>query len=169
MIALAVRGAPFNAEERAALLAYCRSDVEALSRLFPTMAPDLGEVEWVLWRGRYTVAVASMQDVGVPIDVPTWQALVERWPAIQRRLIERVDPKYGVYEGTTFKQSLFERYLDNEGIEWERTACGRLCTKREYFRDMALAFDQLDELYDLKCTLDRMKLNDLAVVLLCQS
>ena len=163
MIALAGRGAPFTAEERAALIAYCRSDVEALSRLFPAMAPDLGETEWVLWRGRYTISVASMQDTGVPIDTATRQALADHWPAIQCRLVDNGNREYGVYDGTTFKQELFEKYLQKEGIEWERTACGRLCTKREYFRDRASIFEQLKNLYDLKCTLDSMKLNDLAV------
>lgn len=41
MRALAMRGGPWTADERAALLAYCESDVIAMKELLPHMVPSL--------------------------------------------------------------------------------------------------------------------------------
>jgi hypothetical protein len=41
MRAIAIRGAPFTEAERIALLDYCESDVDALRRLLPAMAPRI--------------------------------------------------------------------------------------------------------------------------------
>src|SRR4051812_32059328 len=38
---LAIRGGPWTAEEREALMAYCESDVVALAKLLPAMLPEL--------------------------------------------------------------------------------------------------------------------------------
>ena len=57
---LAIRGGPWKPEEKAALLVYCESDVVALERLLPKMAPTL-DVERALLRGRYMTAAARME------------------------------------------------------------------------------------------------------------
>src|SRR5215472_17162439 len=41
MIELILRGPPWTAEERTAILDYCQSDVEALRRLLPAMLPHI--------------------------------------------------------------------------------------------------------------------------------
>jgi len=96
---LALRGDPYSASERGALLAYCESDVDALTRLLPVMLPRI-DLPRALLRGRYMAAVARMEWQGVPVDVPTLESLRENWDAIKGRLVERVDASYGVYVPT---------------------------------------------------------------------
>jgi len=103
MRALAMRGGPYDATERQSLLDYCQTDVEALARLLPAMAPAIN-VDHALMRGRYIKAVATMEHHGIPIDTNRWALLQENWDAIQGRLIEAVDADYGVYEPATTAQ-----------------------------------------------------------------
>ena len=75
---LAIRGGPFTADERKALLDYCAEDVYALERLLPRMLPRI-DLPRALLRGRYGWAVASMEHRGIPIDVPMFEHLRARW------------------------------------------------------------------------------------------
>src|SRR5262249_56836779 len=49
---LVLRGGPWSDEERTAILEYCMSDVDALARLLPAMAPRI-DLPRALLRGRY--------------------------------------------------------------------------------------------------------------------
>ncbi len=77
---LAKRGGPFTAGERAALLDYCETDVDALARLFPKMVPHT-DIPRALLRGRYMAAAAQIERNGVPIDTTTLTRLRENWEA----------------------------------------------------------------------------------------
>ena len=159
---LAMRGGPFTAGERAALLDYCETDVEALARLFPKM---LSHIDWprALMRGRYMAAAAHIERNGVPIDTKTLTRLRENWDRIQDRLIASIDAQYGVYEGRTFKLERFERYLTANKIPWPRLPSGQLDMKDDTFREMARAYPCLMPLRELRTSLSQMRLNDLAV------
>src|SRR5262249_8147392 len=58
MRALVLRGGPWNGGEPAAILDYCMSDVDALARLLPAMAPQI-DLARALLRGRYMAAAAK--------------------------------------------------------------------------------------------------------------
>jgi DNA polymerase I len=100
---LAIRGGPWTSQERAELLDYCQSDVDALGRLFHAMGPRL-DLPRALLRGRYMGAAALMEWHGVPIDVPALTRLREHWGAIQSRLIEATPAARELYDGLTFKR-----------------------------------------------------------------
>jgi DNA polymerase I len=93
---LALRGGPHNAAERAALLAYCQTDVDALVRLLDAMAADL-DLPRALLRGRYMAAAARIESVGVPIDVEVFGRLTGQWDRVKARVVREVDREYGVY------------------------------------------------------------------------
>jgi len=120
---LAMRGAPFTADEREALLDYCATDVEALDRLFPKMLAHT-DLPRALLRGRYMAAAAHIERNGVPIDTTTLTRLRENWGGIQEGLIAAIDQDYGVYDGRTFKLARFERYLAAHKIPWPRLLSG---------------------------------------------
>ena len=107
-------------------------------------------------------AVAAMEWNGVPINRVV-HALRENWEPIQDRLILRIDPDYGVYEGRTFKTNLFERYLVRNSLPWPRLPSGRLNLEDDTFREMAKVFPALNPLRELRHALSEMRLNDLAV------
>jgi len=159
---LAMRGGPFTADEQAALLDYCESDVVALARLFPKM---LSHIDWprALLRGRYMAAAAHIERNGVPVDTKMLVRLRENWDEIQDALIAAIDKDFGLYDGRTFKLGLFERYLASNKIPWPRLPSGRLDLSDNTFREMARAHPCLMPLRELRTSLSQMRLNDLAV------
>jgi hypothetical protein len=105
---LAIRGGPYSAGERLALLDYCQTDVDALARLLPPMLPRIvpaalgargrhKALGQALLRGRYTAAVARMEWNGVPLDAGALARLRDGWEPIKGRLISAVDREYGVF------------------------------------------------------------------------
>jgi hypothetical protein len=67
MRALALRGGPWSAEERASLLNYCESDVISLRKLLGAMQSRI-DFPRALLRGRFMKAAASIEWTGVPIN-----------------------------------------------------------------------------------------------------
>lgn len=133
---LALRGGPYNDDERRALLDYCASDVTALAKLLPRMMPTL-DLPRALLRGRYMAAAARMEYRGVPIDVHVLERLRTYRAALQTRLVERIDVDYGVYDGLTFKLDRFAAWLTRTRIPWPQLASGRLALDDDTFREMA--------------------------------
>ena len=163
--ALIMRGGPWSAEERQAILDYCESDVLALERLLPPML-RAGHIDLprALLRGRYMAAVARMEHNGVPIDIGVLEKLRLYWRIIQDRLIADVDARYGVFEGRTFKTDRFAAWLAKAGIPWPRLESGRLDLSDDAFGQMALAYPTIvAPLRELRTTLAELRLNDLVV------
>lgn len=162
MRALAMRGGPYSAEERVALLAYCESDVVGLERLLGAL---WARIDWgrALLRGRYMVAAARIEWVGVPLDMPMLEQLREQWVGIQDALIARIDGAFDVYDGRTFKTDRFAEYLARAGIPWPRLASGALALDDDTFREMARHHPALQPLRELRVSLGQMRLSDLAV------
>ena len=78
---LALRGGSYTTAEQLALLGYCQTDVDALIALLPEMASKIS-IDHALIRGRYTQAVARMESVGVPVDLPLLERLRANWESI---------------------------------------------------------------------------------------
>ncbi len=162
MRALAIRGGPYTADERAALLDYCATDVYALARLLPAMLPRI-DLPRALLRGRYMKAAAAMEHNGVPIDTAALAQLRDRWGSIQERLIQRIDADYGVFEGRTFKLDRWAQYLAAHNIAWPRLPSGQLAMDDDCFREMARAHPAIAPIRELRHALSQMRLADLAV------
>lgn len=159
---LAIRGGPFTNAERAALLDYCQQDVDALARLLPKMLPHL-DLPRALLRGRYMVAAARMEAVGVPINTKAHQTLAESWEQIQDRLIGRIDADYHVYDGKTFRTKRFAAFLAVNNIPWPQLPSGALALDDDTFREMARSYPGVASLRELRRSLSQLRLSDLAV------
>jgi hypothetical protein len=144
------------------ILNYCESDVMALKRLLPVMWPNV-DLPRALLRGRYMAAAAAMEDVGVPIDVPTLDRLRNSWTGMQDQLIADIDANYGVYDGRTFKHGRFANWLSRNGIPWPYLDSGKLDLEDETFRQQAKAYPAVSPLRELRSALSELRLNDLAV------
>ena len=162
-----MRGGPWISTRARRILDYCQTDVDPLGALLERMLPGIqarpNGFGQALLRGRYMAAVARMERTGVPIDVEMLERLRGNWGRIKGDLIAAIDKDYGVFEGTTFKAGLFAGYLVDNGIDWPRTATGRLALDRETFRDMAKRYPQLEPLKELRHTLSELRLEKLAV------
>jgi hypothetical protein len=159
---LVLRGGPYTQQQIAGILDYCESDVRALARLLPAMAPHIN-LPRALVRGRYMKAAARMEFAGVPIDVPELKKLRASWDGIKAELITEIDQDYGVYDGIRFKQDRFAEYLERNNISWPKTPTGRLQLADKTFRQKAKAYPALPPLRELRASLSELKLNDLQV------
>lgn len=159
---LALRGGPWTAEERSALLEYCESDVVALAKLLPALLPQLS-LPHALLRGRYMNAAARMEHLGVPIDVRGLAKLREHWCHLQEELIRRIDATFKVYEGRTFKRDRFAQWLAASNIPWPRLESGALALDDDTFKAMAKSYPVIEPLRELRVALSEMKLEELAV------
>ena len=159
---LAMRGEPFTVDEQHALLDYCQDDVDALFRLLPIMLPQI-DVPRALFRGRYMVAVARIERNGIPVDMESMRRFRAAWDTIQSQLIERIDQYYGVYEGRTFKAEKWSAWLATKGIPWPRLESGALALDDETFRSIAKIYPDVAPIRELRTSLSKLRLHDLAV------
>ncbi len=160
---LVMSGGPWDIEERAAILDYCLSDVEALEKLFPVIVPRL-DLKRALFRGQYMVASARMEYFGIPIDVPLYDRLLTHWDHIQEQLIERINwDFYCVFDGKRFKSKVWSWYLVRNGIAWPRTPSGRLDLKAETFESMLRLHPQIEPIYNVRNTLGKFRLRNITV------
>jgi len=163
---LIMAGGEYTAQQRADILDYCQTDVDATAQLYAAMASMFGEpqkLEHALLRGRYTRAVAWMEHAGIPIDMVMLDRLRQNWGAIRDKLIGRIDADYGVYEGRTFKAAKFVDYVASHGIDWPTTPTGRPCLDDDTFSEQCKTHPRLRPLKELRSALGQMRLNDLAV------
>jgi hypothetical protein len=163
MIARILAGPPYSERDRADILDYCQSDVDALEQLLPRMLPQIVSLDHALHRGRYLWPIAQMEMRGIPLDAHTLGRIKYWWDAIKLDLIGRVDTSYGVFEGTTFKIKLFEQYCTREGINWPRLPSGQLDTDKQTFREMGRLHPKIEPLRELKSSLAELRLNQLKV------
>jgi hypothetical protein len=159
---LAMRGGPWTEQERTDLLEYCESDVKQLPAFFERILPRV-DIRYSLVRGDYMKSVAQMEFNGIPIDVKTLRIIRENWENIIDQLISEVDQHYGVYEGRTFKMKKFEEWLSERKITWPRLESGQIDLKTDTFKEMAKAYPEILPLKELRSSLGRLRLNDLAV------
>lgn len=162
MRSLALRGGEYSDAERAALLDYCEGDVAALKKLLSRMRDDI-DLPRALLRGRYMVAAARIEANGVPVDVPLFERMRDRWHAIQDQLIARIDADYGVFDGRTFKAERWVGWLGANGIPWPRLPSGALALDDDTFREMARAHPAIAPVRELRVSLSQMRLSELAV------
>ena len=168
MRGLAMRGGPYSADERAALLAYCECDVDALARLLEPLCAVAGLTDprtfgQALLRGRFMVAAAAVEAAGVPIDVDLLARLRNNWAAIKRGLVAAVDAEFNVYNGEFFVAHRFEDYCVSEGIPWPRLESGALALDDDTFKERARAYPQVEPLRQLRHALGQLRLEDLAI------
>jgi DNA polymerase-1 len=159
---LAMRGGPYTEEEKRALLDYCQSDVDALERLFLKIASGL-DVPRAILRGRSMKAAARIEATGIPIDTEAYDSLQENWESIQLKLIKRIDVAYGVFDGLTFREQAWKKWLEASQIPWPRLASGRLALDDDTFKTMANIYPAVAPIRELRASLSEMRLSDLAV------
>lgn len=159
---LALRGGPWTAHERRALLDYCEADVRAIEKLFKRMLDDI-DVPRALLRGRYMVAAARMEHIGVPIDTASLMTLRENWERIKGKVVERVDPAHEIYDRTTFKVDRFGEWIRRRAMPWPRLPSGQIRLDDETFRNMALLYPEVVPIREVRESLSQLRLANLQV------
>ena len=159
---MALRGGPYSDAEKDQLVDYCEGDVRSLALLLDRMETSV-DLPQALLRGRYMTAAARVERNGIPVDLELFRRLKGSWESLKGELVGEVDRDYGVYEGTSFRAGLFMDYLSRRGIRWPLLESGSPALDEVTFRDMALRHPGLEPLRQLKATLSKLRLKDLAV------
>jgi DNA polymerase-1 len=170
---LVLRGGPWTPGERQEILDYCETDVTPLFRLTECLLQDdccgaplrsdprgLGQA---LLRGRFSLSVARMQHVGIPIDNELLDRVLDNWDRIKLAIIAELDADFGVYEGEHFRNERFLACMDRLGIPWPRTTTGLPVLEKETFKDMVRRHPGIAPLHDLRQRLGDLRLENLRV------
>jgi DNA polymerase-1 len=161
-----LQGPPFSAVEREQILDYCEDDVRALMRLIPRLAPTIRSLPQALARGDYTWLLALQERRGIPTNLPQLEGIRARWDPIRCELVHEKD-HYGCYEIENgvphWRSQRFADYVKRCGMAWPTYADGKLDEREQTFRDMAGRYPEVESLRDLRYTLSKLRLNDLAV------
>ncbi len=148
--------------EQKAILDYCATDVDAGEALLPVMLPSI-DLPAALYRARYMAAVACMEQIGVPVDAPLYRRMTSDWERLKLALIRDVDVNYGVYEEKHFRTNRFADYLARQNINDWPVKSGNLVLDRDTFRSQAQIRPQLEQLRQLRTTLNELRLTDLRI------
>lgn len=159
---LVLRGGPYTKDEREAIIAYCESDVRALERLLPHVAPRVRPAHALL-RGRFMRTAAVIERNGIPVDAEVFSTLKERWPGLKQDLIERLDADFGVFENGAFKAKRWLRWTQTNGITWPRLASGSPALDDDTFREMATLHSEIQPMRQLRRNLTKLRVTDLTV------
>jgi DNA polymerase I len=163
-----VQGPPYTPEERSAILNYCEEDTRALARLVPHIIPTVRSLPHALFRGKFQWAIAKQEHRGLPVDLPTLTRLRTQWNAIRCDLVIEKDHA-GIYEivdgRAHWRRQEFANYLQRTGLApiWPRLPSGAFDETDEAFKEMEGRYPQIKELRQLRYTLSKLKINDLAI------
>jgi hypothetical protein len=159
---MVLRGGPWTAEERAGVLDYCWSDVDALQRLLPVM--PVSNFGHSLIHGSYMRADAWMRHRGIPIDRLLFDDFIAFWGELRQELINDLNSRFPFFEGASFRHKLLKQWVVSHGIRfWPLTPTGQLKTDAETLRAMAQRCPPVAEFCHSKITLDQLKTFELSV------
>jgi DNA polymerase-1 len=162
-----MQGPPFSSDERAAILAYCEDDVRALVRLVRHIVPTIRSLPHAMARSSFMWVTAQQERRGIPLDRSRLDPVKAQWGALQTDLVLEKDRAYGCYEIENGKphwgKARFASYVKRHGMAWPTHDDGSLDEREQTFRDMAGRYPQIETLRELRYSLSKLRLNDLAV------
>jgi hypothetical protein len=155
---LAARGGPYTEQQQSSLLDYNEQDVRALEQLFLAMLLR-GRIDLprALLRGRYMLEVAKTEHNGIPVNGQELQTLADNWDVLRMALVRETNRDYGVWEGLTFRESRWEKWVLDHGLFWPRLKSGRLSLHRDTFRKMAERYPEVEPVRALRGLLSQLR------------
>jgi DNA polymerase I len=162
-----IAGPPFTTDERREIVAYCRTDVEALARLVAHIVPTIRSLRHALFRAEFMWAAAQQERRGVPLDLALLTRIQKYWDAIRTDLVIAMDRPFGVYEILDgiphWRKERFAAYVRRHHVPWPTYADGTLDETADTFKDMARAYQHLEPLREIRASMSKLRLNGLQV------
>jgi DNA polymerase-1 len=135
---------------------YNLSDADGTLGIGLKLEPEI-DMPRALFRGRYDQVCGVIEHNGVPLDAVWWERFSQVREPLLLRLVQKLD-RFQIYDGLTFKQKRFARFLAAARIPWEPTESGkRLLLEDTYFRDQAEIWPILKHLHALRTTISKLK------------
>lgn len=179
MIELILSKTEFTDEEFADITAYCWTDVTPLPDLHDHIVgfhqvnrSSLWEQSHAIYRAEYSKAssILAHRSKGLPVDETWLKSIFDNRIAIRMTLAQKANEEYGPIYAFNHKTGDYsfsylglQRYLETQpwGLEWERTASGRLRTDRTYVDDLVKKFPNARLLRWVQDGLAQLKSDDL--------
>ena len=163
-----LQGPPFDAQEQRDILDYCEDDVRALARLLPHIIPTIRPpLSHALFRAKFQWATAQQERRGIPLDGALLARLRDQWQNIRLDLVTELDRPFGCYEVVDgvphWRKHRFADYVRQHRMSWPTHENGTLDETDQTFREMAGKYPQIEPLRELRYSLSKLRLNDLAV------
>ena len=151
----------YTAEQWRAIEAYNRAD--GLDGTVPLLGAMAGSIDLprALHRGRYMMAVAMQERLGLPIHVEYLARLLENWESLQRFYITR-DDTFGLYDGLSFREQRLWDLIEARHWDWPHTEHGRPGLKRKTLSQQARRYPELKPLVRLRDTIAELRIGKLA-------
>jgi DNA polymerase-1 len=162
-----LQGPPFSAQERLDILDYCESDVHALARLIPHITPTIRSLPHAMMRADFMWALAHQERRGVPLDLPLVTRIRNHWDGMRTDLVSELDLPFGCYEIVDgmahWRKERFAAYVRRKGMSWPAYEDGTLDERDATFREMEGKYPEIGPLRELRYSISKLRLNDLAV------
>jgi DNA polymerase I len=163
-----IQGPPFSADERETILQYCEEDVRALALLVQHIVPTIRSLPHALGRAKFMWTVARQERRGIPLDLPRLTSLREQFDGMQGELVREMDTPFGIYEFDKdgkphWRKQRFADYVKRNRMSWVTYADGSLDERDQTFREMEGRYPQVGPLRELRYSISKLRLNDLAV------
>ena len=162
-----LQGQPFSAQERQDIINYCEDDTRALARLLPHVATTIRSLPHAMLRAKFQWAMAQQERRGVPIDGAMLRRIRQHWYGMQVDLVTELDRPFGCYEVVDgvahWRKENFADLIRRNGMSWPQLESGKYDETDQTFREMATRYPALEPLRELRYSLSKLKLNDLAV------
>jgi DNA polymerase-1 len=168
MRARILRGPPFTEPEKRAVRDYCEDDVRGLRRLVPHLIPTIRSLPHALMRAKVQWALARQERRGVPIDGSLLAPARQHWYGMQVDLVAELDRPFGCYEivdgKAHWRKERFAHLVRSRGMAWPTTESGAALNETDQtFREMAGLYPFIEPLRELRYSISKLKLNELAV------
>jgi DNA polymerase family A len=163
-----IQGPPYTFEEAKNILDYCEEDARALARLVPHIISTIRSLPHALFRGKFQWDIALQERRGLSVDLPLLTRFRTQWDAIRCDLVIEKDFAgiYKIVDGRPhWRKQQFADYLQRSGLApvWPRLASGAFDEADDAFKEMEGRYPQIKQLRQLRYTLSKLKINDLAV------
>lgn len=158
---LAMEKTVFTADEQAALLNYCQTDVDSLVQLLGKMESKI-DLPRAQLRGHFMKAAGLIEWNGIPMDVRVANRLQGSWDLIKRTLIKKFD-QHGIWQNGSFSIQAFQDFLNKRGIAWFHTDKGHLKTDDESFKTLAATHPEVRIIRELRRMLGNFNLKDISI------
>ena len=161
-----MQGPAFSAAEIKASVDYCEDDVRALARAVEHIVPTIRSLPHAMMRAQFQWCSALHEQRGIPVNLPKLEQLRGRWSEIQVDLVRERDA-FGVYEIVDgkphWREQRFADVVRRNRWSWPKYADGSLDQTDQTFREMAGRYPEVETLRELRYSMSKLRLNDLAV------
>jgi DNA polymerase-1 len=160
-----LQGPPFGTNETAAIVNYCGEDGQKLARVVEHLVPTIRSFPHAMARANFQWVSALHERRGIPID-PLLERLRANWDGMRADLVRERDV-FGIYEiedGVPhWHEQRFADVARRRWPNWPTYADGSLNQRDQTFREMAGLYPEVETLRELRYSMSKLRLNDLAV------